>query len=95
MMTASDTKDRLLHDQMIMIERQRKEIAALRRTVKELEEELDLEKRLVNELFREHTRMGGTAIRIEYSRIVNDGTPLVLCYEQIDNIDCSVLRAVR
>lgn len=94
-MTAQDTKDRLLHDQMLMIEKQRKELAALRREVSELEEKLDLERRLVNELFREHTRMGGKAIRIEHIRIVNDGTPLVLCYEQINNIDCSVLRAVR
>ena len=94
-MTAEQSKERILHDQMLRIEQQRREIAHLRREVEELEEMLDLKDRLINEIFRAHTNSGGRAIRLEHSRLVNDGTPIVLCFEQIDNIDCTVLRAVR
>lgn len=94
-MTAEQSKERILHDQMLRIEQQRREIAHLRAEVAELEELLDLKDRLINEIFREHTNSGGRAIRLEHSRLVNDGTPIVLCFEQIDNIDCTVLRALR
>ncbi len=94
-MTAEQSKERILHDQMLRIEQQRREIAHLRAEVAELEELLDLKDRLINEIFRAHTNGGGRAIRLEHSRLVNDGTPIVLCFEQIDNIDCTVLRAVR
>lgn len=94
-MTAEQSKERILHDQMLRIEQQRREIAHLRNEVAELEELLDLKDRLINEIFRAHTNSGGRAIRLEHSRLVNDGTPIALCFEKIDNIDCTVLRAVR
>lgn len=95
MMTASDTKDRLLHDQMLMIEKQRKEIAALRRTVDELEEMLDLKNRYINEIYREHFAMGGKAINIEHERIADNGTPIELCYTEIPNGEYYTIVRVR
>lgn len=93
--TMAAMKDRLIKQQTALIEQQRREIARLRSEVAELEELCDLKDRLINEIFRAHTSSGGRAIRLEHSRLVNDGTPIVLCFEQIDNIDCTVLRAVR
>ena len=94
-MTASDTKGRLLHDQMLMIEKQRKEIAALRRTVDELEEMLDLKNRYINEIYREHFAMGGKAINIEHERIADNGTPIELCYTEIPNGEYYTIVRVR
>lgn len=96
-MTAEQSKERILHDQMLRIEQQRREIAHLRAEVAELEELLDLEKRLNNEIIRKHYEDGGHALRIDLRRIVNDGRPIILCYEEIPNyeIGYTVLRAVR
>lgn len=78
-------KDDLLHDQMRMIDRQRKEIERLRRETAELEELLDLKDRYINEIYRTHFAMGGKAMNIEHERIADNGIPLTLCYSEIPN----------
>lgn len=84
-MTATESKDRILHDQMLYIERQRKEIAQLRREVAELEELIDLKNRYINEIYRTHFEMGGRAMNIELERITGNDRPLILCYCEIPN----------
>lgn len=81
----NERKDRLLHDQMRMIDRQRQEIAQLRSEIAELRELIDLKDRYINEIYREHFANGGKAINIEHERIADNGIPLMLCYSEIPN----------
>ncbi len=90
-MTATESKERILHDQMLYIERQRKEIAQLRREVAELEELIDLKNRYINEIYRTHFEMGGRAMNIEHERIADNGIPLILCYREIENGEYSTI----
>lgn len=86
---------RFIKQQTELIEHLRDEIERLTNEVGELKEKSYLKDILINEIFREHINGGGRAITLKHSRLVNDGTPIALCFEKIDNIDCTVLRAVR
>ena len=86
---------RFIKQQTELIEHLRDEVERLTNEVTALEEKIDLKDILINEIFRAHINGGGRAITLKHSRLVNDGTPIALCYEQIDNIDCTVLRAAR
>jgi hypothetical protein len=86
---------RFIKQQTELIQHLRGEIERLTTEVGELKEKSYLKDILINEIFREHINSGGRAITLKHSRLVNDGTPIALCFEQIDNIDCTVLRAVR
>lgn len=86
---------RFIKQQTELIQHLRDEVERLTNEVGELKEKSYLKDILINEIFRAHINGGGRAITLKHSHLVNDGTPIALCYEQIDNIDCTVLRAVR
>ncbi len=94
--TIAAQKDRLIKQQIELIEHQRREIARLTKEVNRLREENDLDSRYINEIYRKHFEMGGAAMNIELERIEDNGIPLVLCYKEIPNGTYhTIVRAVR
>lgn len=83
--TIAAQKDRLIKQQIELIEHQRREIARLTKEVNRLREENDLDSRYINEIYRKHFEMGGAAMNIELERIADNGTPIELCYTEIPN----------
>lgn len=94
--TIAVQKDRLIKQQIELIEHQRREIARLTKEVNRLRQENDLDSRYINEIYRQHFIMGGAAMNIEHDRIEDNGIPLVLCYKEIPNGTYhTIVRAVR
>ena len=94
-----ELRNNMLKEQNELIKHLTNEVNRLTAQNKKLEyalnERKDLSERLVNQILREHFKQGGHALCIEHSCITNDGRPIMYCYEEINNIDNTVLRALR